>query len=200
MMTIFFLFFLVVVVLIVTQGLKKGKDNKLAKQQFENLASGIPGFKTDKSFTHQNGACFIALDNSSKRLILAKKLSNADMMMAKLHNKVNPVLISHTVVNYDDVIKTEIIADGQTVSSKSISRALVGGLMFGVAGAVVGGTSGTTTFSKNVNSITLKLLINDVLNPSYELPFFNKKTDAGLLAKYQPLCQSWQDTLTVALA
>lgn len=199
-MTVFFLFFLLVIVLVIWQGLKKGKDNKLAKQQYQELASSVPGFKTDKSFVHQNGACFIALDDSSKRLILAKKLSNADMMMAKLHNKVNPVLISHKVVNYDDVVKTEIIADGQTVSSKSISRALVGGLMFGVAGAIVGGTSGTTKFNKNINSITLKLLINDVLNPSYELPFYNKKTDQGLLPQSQQLCQSWQDTLTVALA
>lgn len=77
------------------------------------------------------------------------------------------------VYNYSDLIDYEIIENGKTIyssiSSKGaggIGRAIIGGLLFGGAGAVVGATtakSKTETESNNlINSINIKITINDM--------------------------------------
>lgn len=74
-------------------------------------------------------------------------------------------------IKYEDVIKVEIIEDGNTISSRSTSRTIggtiVGGAILGGAGAIVGGLSGNTKSSKKVSSITIKVLLRSAVDNSY---------------------------------
>lgn len=71
-------------------------------------------------------------------------------------------------IKYDEVIKVEMIEDGNTVSSRSTSRtvggAIIGGAVLGGAGAIVGGLSGNTNTNKKVTSIKLNILLRSAVD------------------------------------
>ena len=46
------------------------------------------------------------------------------------------------IYSYDDIIDFELLEDGTSVASGGLGRALVGGALFGGAGAIVGGVTG----------------------------------------------------------
>ncbi|WP_163579058.1 hypothetical protein [Gracilibacillus saliphilus] len=46
------------------------------------------------------------------------------------------------IINYDDILDFELMEDGESLAKGGIGRALVGGALFGGAGAVVGGITG----------------------------------------------------------
>lgn len=86
-------------------------------------------------------------------------------------------------IKYEDVIKIEIIEDGNTISSRSTSRtiggAIVGGAILGGAGAIVGGLSGNTKSSKKVSSIKIKILLRSAVDNSYTFELL-KSTELNL--------------------
>ncbi len=60
-----------------------------------------------------------------------------------------------------------------TSSSRSLIGSAIGGLTFGVAGAVVGGLGGKTTssISKTIENVTLKISVTDITTPIYKVHF-----------------------------
>jgi len=104
-----------------------------------------------------------------------------------------------TVINFKDIRGSDIIIDGDNVSTKSVGGAIVGGALFGVAGAIIGSNTGKTTSKQKISNITLKLLINSLLAPTYEIPFFDKKVSFTKADIVKRDCQMWQDTFSVAL-
>ena len=86
-------------------------------------------------------------------------------------------------IKYEDVIKVEIIEDGNTISSRSTSRTIggtiVGGAILGGAGAIVGGLSGNTKSSKKVSSIKIKVLLRSAVDNSYTFELL-KSTELNL--------------------
>jgi hypothetical protein len=66
-----------------------------------------------------------------------------------------------------------------TSSSRSILGAAVGGLTFGVAGAVVGGLGGKTksTVSSNIQKMVMRVGFKNINRPTYEIQFGNNVTE-----------------------
>jgi len=81
---------------------------------------------------------------------------------------------SHIKIPYEDVIRVEISFQGKIIYKKdnAVGRALVGGALFGSAGAIVGSTSSTTTATKE-ETATLRILINNIQNPSIVISGIN---------------------------
>jgi hypothetical protein len=81
-------------------------------------------------------------------------------------------------VSYDfkSIIGERVKIDGNTVTSTSVGetvgRSLVGGAIAGGIGAVIGGLSGSKTSQKEIKSIDLEILINDLTCSSLIIPFF----------------------------
>lgn len=198
-MTIFLLLVFAIIIAGIWQGAINNKRHKLLKEQLLTVPTIVPGFKVDKSYVHHAGLSYIALDNTNKQILLATPKSKVDIAKALAKDK-SSFIVDHKLISYNDIIKSELIVDGQTVSSKSYSGALAGGLLLGTTGAVIGSNTGKTKYSKDIKTIKLKLLLNDVANPSYELLFYNKTTDIkATLNKAQESCQNWQDTLSVVI-
>jgi len=68
---------------------------------------------------------------------------------------------------FKDLVAFEMVEDGQIYTSSSTGNAVAGALLFGAAGAIVGGTT-----SKSTNACTnmqLRVSVNDMLNPSIVL-------------------------------
>lgn len=77
---------------------------------------------------------------------------------------------------YTDLISYELIMDEDSVSSGGLGRAVVGGALLGGAGAIVGGVTGKKKTKRIVNSMAVKLTVNDVDNPLLIIPLITKKT------------------------
>ncbi len=78
-------------------------------------------------------------------------------------------------ITYSDIIGSEIILGGETITktsrSSQLAGAALGGLLLGGLGAVIGGVSGKTVASQNLKDVMLKLLINDTSNPVHIIDF-----------------------------
>jgi hypothetical protein len=78
-------------------------------------------------------------------------------------------------VSYNDLIESQIIVDSQTITNTSrsdqLAGAAIGGLLLGGTGAVIGGLSGKSVTTQDIKDVSLKLLINDALNPTHIIYF-----------------------------
>lgn len=82
------------------------------------------------------------------------------------------------LLNYKDIISFELLEDNEIVSSGGVGRALVGGVLFGGAGAVVGAVTNKKT-KQYCTNLKIKLSINNVEKPALYISFINKKTKVG---------------------
>ncbi|WP_419893630.1 SHOCT domain-containing protein [Oceanobacillus kimchii] len=84
-------------------------------------------------------------------------------------------LNKHKVYTYSDILESEIVEDGKSITKTSrgsqIGGALIGGVLAGGVGAVIGGLSGKTVSDKEVMSVDLKLVVNDTVNPLHLVNF-----------------------------
>lgn len=79
--------------------------------------------------------------------------------------------------NFDDIIQSEIIVDNSTLiksqKGKQILGAVVGNAIAGVPGMIVGALLPDQIVSEKVKNINLKLTLNDIDNPIYQISFLN---------------------------
>ena len=113
---------------------------------------------------------------------------------------------------YKDVLASEISENGNTVTrssrSSQVGGALIGGLALGGVGAIIGGLSGKTVSSDNVQRIDLHLIVNRTNSPVHSISFFETiggDDDSGIKkssAAYQEIMQEvrhWHSLLQVII-
>lgn len=76
----------------------------------------------------------------------------------------------NTIFLFDDIVNYEIIEDGTSVMSGGLGRAIVGGMAFGGAGAIVGGVTGAKITKQNINELGVKIVTR---NPRYPSMYIN---------------------------
>lgn len=84
--------------------------------------------------------------------------------------------ISQKVYDYRDIVSFELLEDGETVTKGGLGRAIAGGALLGGVGAVVGGVTGKKKTKNIVNSLLLKITLNDINNPSVYIQLIRSKT------------------------
>jgi len=93
--------------------------------------------------------------------------------------------------SYQDILEVELIEDGDTITSTSrasqIGSAAVGGILLGGAGALVGSLTGKSKAAKEVQSISIKILVNDNDNPNHEIYFIGSKSHGAKIKRTDPL-------------
>lgn len=116
---------------------------------------------------------------------------------------------SPRIFPYQDLLGVEIVEDGLSVVATKTSRtsqlgsALVGGVLFGGAGAIVGGLSGKTvsTAHDRVNAVQLRLLVDDISHPHFVVDFLGKQV-SKLSAEYSSAlaqARQWHGVLEVLI-
>lgn len=142
-----------------------GKDEEMK-------ISKIESFKADRFVWNRIGFCSIGIMNFCSRTCIA--IDNSDKKVLIVKNVYNPS--ERRILSFCDIISVEIIENGTTMFSKSTTRtiggALVGNVLMGGAGAVVGGLSGKAKKADKVDSISVKVLVRDVENPTIILNLY----------------------------
>jgi len=144
-----------------------------------------------KSFNYINKD-YISKKRGEKSFVTKKRIGSYVFFMDdffKVLVIISPLMPSHKILNYSDIINVAYEEDGNTLFSKSMKRtvggALVGGALLGGAGVIVGGLSGDTSQNKKVQSMNIKILVRSTITPSVNLPInlkgesFNTKDETS---------------------
>jgi hypothetical protein len=136
------------------------EEERDIKQDISNRAlDRLPGFKTTKRYVSQDGNITLAIDEGSKQL------------------SIFPYNRLPKIYKYRDILKSEILTDGISVTSTNrgsqIGGALLGGLLVGGVGAIIGGLSGSQTSEEKVKKVELNIIVNDTAEPIHKIAFLD---------------------------
>lgn len=89
------------------------------------------------------------------------------------------------MLSFKDILASEIIEDGDSITStqrgSQAAGAAIGALALGGVGAVIGGLSGKTKSSTEVTNLTVRVIVNNISDPIFDIVYFNgkiKKSDS----------------------
>lgn len=89
--------------------------------------------------------------------------------------------------SYDDVLDFELLEDGGSIVKGGVGRAIVGGILFGGAGAIVGGVTGKKKAKATCTSLKVKITLNDISSPAEYINLITSETKKS--DKYYINCQ-----------
>jgi len=141
---------------------KETDDNEQWKKQrqTEERLSRISGYRSTQKFTSSSGDVTFSIDESSKQFTVVSLNSFKDK-----------------VYKYKDILKSEILTDGVSVTSTNrgsqVGGALLGGLLAGGVGALIGGLSGSQTSQEKIMKIELIVIVTDTTNPVHKISFLD---------------------------
>jgi len=128
---------------------KKTEVKTKKTQQMTILEHELKDYNFSQRFTSYDDNVTIMVDENAKKLCIAE---------------VSETNGSSEVYDYKDILESEIIEDGQTVTKTSrsgqIGGAIVGSLVAGGVGAIIGGLSAKQTSNNEVNRVDLKIIAN----------------------------------------
>lgn len=150
---------------------KKNEIKTKKTQQMTILEHELKDYNFSQRFTSYDDNVTIMVDENAKKLCIAE--------VSETNGK-------SEVYDYKDILESEIIEDGQTVTKTSrsgqIGGALVGGVLAGGVGAIIGGLSAKQTSDNEVNRVDLKIIVNNTKSPlklvnftTADVPDFNGK-------------------------
>ncbi|MFN1873299.1 SHOCT domain-containing protein [Clostridioides difficile] len=111
-------------------------------------------------------------------------------------NGFNREKVNLNVYNYSDVIEYELLENGETVTKGGIGRALAGGALFGGVGAVVGGVTAKRTTKAFIDSLKIKITLNNLSNPNVYVNLIQLRTKSNS-SIYKMAYSSAQEILSV---
>ncbi len=79
-------------------------------------------------------------------------------------------------LDYSDLLNYELLEDDSIVTSGGVGQALVGGALFGGVGAIAGGITGKRVQNKRIESLYIKVTVNNFTCPCIMLPLITKPT------------------------
>lgn len=175
---------------------KQENLKKVRIKAMDAVNPSINEFKESQSFISHNHETKIAIDEEKKRVCIWT------IQQPVLKNTFNAA-----VYDYSDVLSVEIIKGNKMVTSTSrtsqVGGALLGGVLAGGVGAVIGGLSGSTTTTEDLNPIDLGIVVNDFNNPYYKINFYTPPTvlkdavDQSYMDNTaMPACKKWYSILS----
>lgn len=78
------------------------------------------------------------------------------------------------VFKYEDLLNFEVLEDGTTITKGGLGKAVVGGAIFGLAGAIAGGTSKKT--KQVCNKLQIKVTTKNIDRPIIYITLINSET------------------------
>lgn len=136
------------------------------------------------------------------------KKNNFTQIVSQLaiNEKTKKVRINDTIYNFKDIIQGVIVEDGNTITTtiekrkSSIGKAIVGGALFGPAGAIIGGTAGrsvsTSTNALYCSKLEVVVTVNNLENPVEYIKIIEKNVNKSS-QKYAERSEIAQKCLSV---
>lgn len=153
----------------------KGQLSKTEKseQLLEKIEASFVDFSISQKCRSAGFICNIYFDDERSLFAIIHRLDDPE-------SENNPEFGKIKFYRPKDLIEVKILEDDTTIlqqdNSSIVTRAAVGGLLFGSAGAIIGGVTGKSTAKSIVSKLGLRILVNDKQHPSYYMPFLRFST------------------------
>ena len=86
----------------------------------------------------------------------------------------NNMIRPEMIFDYNDILKYELLEDGNSISKGGVGRAIIGGVLFGGVGAIVGGSTGHKS-KQTCTRLQVKITLNDVDDPVKYIEFIDNE-------------------------
>lgn len=157
--------------------LKKVQDIKNDITEINKQNNLIIEFNTTKKV-----GGFIEIDEHKKQFLI----KNGGLGIKK----------NQRVYNFNDVIEYELLEDGESITKGGLGRALVGGVLFGGVGAIVGGVTGGKKTKNIINSLKIKITLNNISSPTVYINIIQSPTKSNSII-YKTCYDSAQQILSI---
>lgn len=124
---------------------------------------------------------YVKFDDKSKKMLVSSR-------------DVYPSPRSFALFSYDQIVGYELIENGNTSITDAVGGAIMGGMLFGGAGAVVGGNAMGS--SQNCTQLQIKLTVKGYTRPAFYITYFDANYTATIGSeKYNQKIKSAHDLL-----
>lgn len=160
-LTLIFCMVVIVIIFAISSGADQAKEKlaimEASNQKIEASKKDLvsAGFQIEKEAKEPSGNFYLAIDSKNRRWVL-----------------VIPNLPHPYIYKFKELISYELVDDGETTYSSNTGKALVGGLLFGAAGAVVGAAS-KKKVKTTCKDMHIDLNINVIKSPMQVLQIIN---------------------------
>jgi len=166
------------------------KKQETVRVNTANRSFNSTNFSATQKLVSCSGHSGIAIDESRKKICFLEW-----DMDGRFQRK---------IIDYRDVLASEIEEDGETVTKtqrgSQIGGALIGGLALGGAGAIIGGLSGKTVSSNVASGISLTVTVNSTEDPVFEFVLFSASGEDGFgYSAASAEARHWHGLLTAVI-
>lgn len=167
------------------KGKQKITDGWICKDCLKLCRGFYPLDKPFKALSSLDIKNYIELGNQNRRLLeqfqATKKIGNyiefdENNRQWLIPDGFNGKKVNPKIYNFDDIVGFELLEDGDSITKGGIGRAIVGGALLGGVGAIVGGVTGKKKTKSVVNSLRVKITVNDTSKPTIYVNLLNSKT------------------------
>lgn len=135
------------------------------------------GFKSSKFFIDERSNSAIAYDKDKNKFAVINTVNN---------------ILNVSQFDSSEILQSEIVEDNQSISktsrSSQVGGALVGAALTGGVGAIIGGLSANRIEKKEVRSLYLKVIVNDIDEPVRTIKFLHRDSP---IEKKNPIYQHY---------
>ncbi|MBM7836341.1 DUF4428 domain-containing protein [Clostridium sardiniense] len=100
------------------------------------------------------------------------------------------------IFKFKDIVNYELLVNESSVASGGVGRAIAGGVLFGATGAIVGGVTGKKRSKNVIDSMKIKITVDDLQYPVVYINIISSSTKTDSIL-YKPLEKQAQECLSV---
>lgn len=151
---------MILVVWIVFQSVSKQKAENWSLKELNSELKNLQNFTNSQEFISKDLSSAIAIDTDKNQICLITIENDT---------------ARHVIIPYKDILSSEIVEDGssltKTARGSQLGGALIGAVLLGGTGAIIGGLSGEKHTVDKVKNIDLLIIVNNTDEPIFKVNF-----------------------------